>query len=185
MKIPIVSFYCDLNDSTFYSDHATQMMSQCDAIHRPYYILQKNYGSSWIDNVRAKPTFLLEMYEMLDTPFLWIDVDCSVLNIPSCIDSMSCDLASAKHNNGAIHDCVHYIGKSNKSYELLTIWKAQCDVSIKRGSHTILIDILKKRMVKNLNFEFLPDGFIHGPHVKIGLSKEKSKINFMKYERYR
>ena len=78
MKTKIVSFYCDVDGSSFYSDCANAMISKCTQLSIPHEIRHRQFGSNWIANVLAKPTFLLEMYNELTQPFLWVDVDCII-----------------------------------------------------------------------------------------------------------
>ena len=61
----LVSFYCDVDDSSFYKDNSIRLGRQCGDLGVPNLIVEENFGKDWIDNVRAKPFFLLKM--MLNT----------------------------------------------------------------------------------------------------------------------
>jgi len=182
MKTKIVSFYCDVGKSTFYSDCAKRMIARCKKLGLSYYIKERNYGKTWIDNVRAKPVFLLETFKELREPFLWVDIDCDIMQPIPSIDKLNCDLASApKHGKSMIiHDAVHYVGTSQVTLKLLKLWKRRCTTNPVGGSHRILNRIIVRKEVPNLRFKFLSDTLIKGPKIKIGISLEESKSNYFK-----
>ena len=177
----IVSFYSDPEPGvTFYSDSAKRMISDCKRLGLDYYIQHRDYGKDWIANVRAKPTFLLEAYDTLKEPFLWVDIDCKISQVP-VIPKTDCDMASvASSSNYTICDAVHYIGNTVTTRKLLVEWQKRCGACKTGGSHSILNKILVTKAIPELKFKFLPKTFIKGPVITIGLSSVKSKSNYFK-----
>ena len=78
----IVSFYHDIDDSEYFENHALRLMNECANFDLDTVILERDFGDTWIENVKAKPTFLLEMFDSLQEPFLWVDIDCKILSNP-------------------------------------------------------------------------------------------------------
>lgn len=163
----LVSFYCDVDGGDFYTHHAIRLKKQCEILKIPHLILKENFGTSWIDNVRAKPEFLLKMMNQLDEDFFWLDVDC---NIHKKIDfKLDVDWMSDMRKEGKPHDYVHFIKNNQSNKEFMIKWIAEIDKH-KKGSHTAFINIYS-----NLNFKQIPDGY-----VSLGLSTIESKKTYFK-----
>ncbi|MBC8183121.1 hypothetical protein H8E88_18615 [candidate division KSB1 bacterium] len=101
----IVSFYCDIDGKTFYSDCSKKLKANCDMLGIESIIVERNFGTEWIDNVRAKPVFIKEMFYMLKEPFICLDVDCEVLNLDFDI---AADWGFVLRSDGMPCDFVHY-----------------------------------------------------------------------------
>jgi len=181
MNTPIVSFYCDIKGKTFFSDSARVMEERCEELGIPHYIKKRDYGPHWLDNVRAKPTFLLETFDTLQKPFLWVDVDAVIGAVPDKVDSFTdVDFASVPtlpHKPFRVMDCTHYVGTSPLTRKLLVEWKERCDKQVelakrkrgcRAGSHGALNRILtSKKYQTELNFKFLPLSYGRGPVIKL------------------
>jgi hypothetical protein len=161
----LVSFYCDIDNSNFYKNSAIRLKKQCDDLYIPNLILEENFGNEWIDNVRAKPEFLLRMMNLLNEDFLWLDVDC---NIHKKIDfELDVDWMSDLKVDDSPHDYVHFIKNTQSNKDFIIKWMNEINEQ-KRGSHTAFI-----RIYKELNFSKIP-----GNYVSIGLSNIESKANY-------
>jgi hypothetical protein len=75
----LVSFYCDVDGGNFYTNHSIRLKKKCVDLGVPHIITQENFGESWIDNVRAKPIFLLKLLNELNDDLFWLDVDCDIV----------------------------------------------------------------------------------------------------------
>ena len=136
--------------------------------------------------MRAKPTFLLEMYYLLRAPFLWVDVDNRILAEPAEISGLNCDWASVRKDSElGIWDAVHYVGDSSRTEKLLQEWKQRCDAETVVGSHTLLSRILQTNAIPSLRFQYLPQTYIHGPIITIGLARTPSKEAYFEQRRRR
>jgi hypothetical protein len=166
----LVSFYCDVDDSDFYKKNSVRLRRQCEELEIPNLIVEENFGKTWIDNVRAKPTFLLKMMDFIDEDFLWLDVDCIInKKIDFALDTdWMCDITK----DGCPHDYVHLIKNSESNKNFIIKWINEIEEQ-KRGSHTAFI-----RIYKSLKFSRLPEGY-----VSLGLSNIDSKSDYFKNER--
>ena len=178
MNTPIVSFYRDILGKTFFSDSARAMEAKCEELGIPHYIKSRDYGSTWWDNVRGKPTFLLETFDTLQKPFLWVDADSIIGAVPDEVDSFTdVDFASVPGKLLKVMDCTHYVGTSPLTRKLLVEWKERCDKQVERakrkrgcrvGSHQALHKILTSAKYRPiLNFRFLPISYGRGPVIKL------------------
>lgn len=163
----LVSFYCDVDGKSFYSDNAIRLKKQCDDLNQESLILNEDFGGEWIDNVRAKPIFLLKIMNELDEDFFWLDVDCS---LHKKIDfNLDVNWMSDMINLNKPHDYVHFI-KNNESNKLFLIkWIKEIEER-KRGSHTAFMEIYNE-----LEFKKIPSGY-----VSLGLSTVESKTKYLK-----
>src|ERR1041385_3203818 len=98
-KIKIVSFHCDPDGGRYYATCAEQLTADCHRLQLPHLICERPLGKDWISAVRAKPTFLLEMFYTLRAPFLWVDVDNRIFSAPAEIETLNCDWASVRKNS--------------------------------------------------------------------------------------
>lgn len=161
----LVSFYADVDGKTFYSDAAKELMKECESLGVEYIVRERHFGNNWIDNVRAKPQFLLEMFDELKEPFLWLDCDCRILRPLDFV--VNEDWGVYMRENGTPHDFVHYISYSEKVRNFLLEWIKAIDTQ-GRGSHTAFISIADK-----LSIGVLPGGYF-----EIGLAETESKQKY-------
>ena len=163
----LVSFYCDPIGDNFYSNCAKILESKCKKLSIDYVIRKENFGKDWIDNVRAKPTFLLKMIDELKEDFIWIDIDC---DIQKKVDfQISSDWLVDFRSDSSPHDYVHCIRYSEKSIAFLKRWIKLIEEN-KKGSHSAFIEIYK-----SINIGKIPEGYF-----SLGLSPVSSKKNYFK-----
>ncbi len=186
MKTTIVSFHCDPDGGRYYATCAEQLAADCQRFQLKHQICERSLGHDWISAVRAKPTFLLEMYYFLQAPFLWVDVDNRILSEPVEIDGLNCDWASVqKDSELGIWDAVHYVGDSAETLALLEEWKRRCDAETIVGSHSLLARMLQTNAIPGLRFQYLPQAYINGPVITIGLAQTTSKQTYFQQRRQR
>ena len=161
----IVSFYCDIDGTTTYSDNAKKLILQCETLGIEHHIIEQKFGKDWIDNVRAKPLFLLKALEYLREPFIWLDCDSMVLK-PIDFEVKS-DWGVYMRENGTPHDFVHYVSNSRRTKKFIKLWIKTVEQK-REGSHTAFISIFHK-----INSEVLPDGYF-----QLGLAETKSKKEY-------
>ena len=161
----LVSFYCNIDGSTFYSDCAKLLKNACASLNMDNLIVNEKFGTSWIDNVRAKPIFLLKMLNELNEDFMWLDVDC---NIHKKIDfEIATDWLVDFRKKNIPHDYVHCIKNNEKSRSFIDTWIKKIDEQ-KKGSHTAFISISNM-----LNLTQIPNGY-----VSLGISNSLSKKKY-------
>lgn len=183
MPIPVVSFYSDIDGSTYYSACASRLAAQCESLGIAHHVVERRYGDDWIANVKAKPTFLREMYDTLGVPFLWVDADCDVLQYPAAVEPLTSDWACVKNLRDPGHlpvcDCVHYVGHSERARALLDTWIDTCAAPGTGGSHSGLCRILPDAVKAGLRLAWLPQSYVQGPVIRIGLAETPSKLEYL------
>lgn len=160
----LVSFYCDVDNSNFYRDSSVALKKQCDDLRIPNLILEENFGNTWIDNVRAKPIFLLKMMSQLNEDFFWLDVDCKIHKKIDFNFNSNSDWILDLRQDGCPHDYVHFIKNNDSNKDFIMKWINEIEDK-KRGSHTAFIGIHKQ-----LKFDVISEGY-----VSLGISNIDSK----------
>jgi len=78
MQTEVISFYSDLDGSTYYSDHAKRLKNQLDRLGLRSDIREKKSLGSYQKNCLSKPQFIYYMLVQKQQPILWLDVDSDV-----------------------------------------------------------------------------------------------------------
>jgi hypothetical protein len=161
----VISFFCDVDEKKFYENKSVELINMCKSLGVEHLVVEENFGKNWIDNVRAKPNFLLKMMNTLDHDFMWLDVDCY---INKKIDfDFDCDWMMDFRPDGQPHDYVHIIKNTEKNKDFMGRWIQEIEEK-KRGSHTAFMNIYK-----TLNYKPVPSGY-----VSLGLADVESKHNY-------
>jgi hypothetical protein len=116
----VISFFCDVDEKKFYQNKSVELIGMCNSLGVEHLVVEENFGNSWIDNVRAKPNFLLKMMNTLDHDFMWLDVDSF---ISKKIDfDFDCDWMMDFRPDGLPHDYVHIIKNTNGNKDFMNKW---------------------------------------------------------------
>lgn len=153
----IVSFF---TPDEYYKSCAINLKQRCDRLGAEHYIVERSFGHTWIENVRAKPLFLLEMTKKFGGGFFWLDVDCMLLKLP---DFKPAVWGVYLRQDGTPHDFVHYVPPNSQKF--LNMWLTEVN-KCGRGSHTAFINIV-------VDYEVMPTGYF-----ELGLSETKSKLAY-------
>ena len=62
MKTLLVSFYSDIENRTYYSDHGKRLKESCESLGIPNDIREKESLGSYQDNCLSKPQFILDLF---------------------------------------------------------------------------------------------------------------------------
>lgn len=198
MKTEIVSFYCDIDNRTYYSDHATRLRINCNENNIPHDIRQVESKGEYRLNCLTKPSFLLSVLEEKKKPFVWMDVDSIIHDELTVFDQLQdkCDVAFAY--NGIPPNIDFKLAKASPIYlnynpiviEFLKFWINQCDLNIKNPNvkvfdHEILMGVvlpmfLPKMKVGALSVNYaiwpgseIPSGL--KPYITMGIADGQSK----------
>ena len=126
MNTLLISFYSDIEDRTYYSDHAKRLISECEALEIPYDIRHKESLGSYQLNCLSKPQYILNMLEGLNKPVLWMDVDTKIHKKLDIFDDFGDDvdmvLSTANGMLSGIKASPLYFGNTEMARELLSVW---------------------------------------------------------------
>ena len=101
MKTQVISFYSDIDGTTYYSDHAERLKSQLNNLNVPYDIREKQSLGSYQKNCLSKPEFIYKMLLQKQYPVVWLDIDSDVKKSLSIYDNFNgnTDIALACSTN--------------------------------------------------------------------------------------
>lgn len=201
MQTEIVSFYCDIDNRTYYSDHARRFRINCNENSIPHDIRELPSRGEYRLNCLAKPKFILDVLLEKKKPFVWMDVDSIIHNELKVFDELEekCDIAFAYQ--GLPPHINYQFPKASPIYltyrdvviDFLKYWIEQCELNIQNNEvkvfdHEILMSKVipqffpKMRVgALGINYAISPGTAIpEGMHKMItmgiadGSSKEKS-----------
>jgi hypothetical protein len=165
----LVSFYCDVGTEKYYTECSLIFKNNCKKLGIDHLVINESFGENWIDNVRAKPIFLLKMINELNEDFIWLDIDC---NIKRKIDfTIDTDWMFDLRKCGTPHDYVHCIKNTENNKLFLQKWIKEIEDK-KKGSHTAFINIYKE-----LNHSLVPKNYF-----SLGSSNVNSKLKYFRNE---
>lgn len=97
MKTPLVTFFSDIDERTYYSDHAKRFIKNCRDLKIPFIVRELESKGNYRDNCLSKPRFLYDMIKEINIPFVWMDVDSVIHRSLDVFDDIgaNCDLAFA------------------------------------------------------------------------------------------
>jgi len=203
MKTEIVSFYCDIDDRTYYSDHARRLRINCNENNIPHDIRELPSRGEYRLNCLAKPRFILSVLEEKKRPFVWMDVDSLIHAELSIFDTLkdNCDMAFAYQGNppdvnpNLPKASPIYVNYTEKTIQCLTYWVERCEfnemnLGVKFFDHEVLMgevlpEFLSKMRIGMLGHPYaiwpgtsLPEGFT--PMITMGIADGKSKENSLR-----
>jgi len=82
----VISFF---TPDWHYPEYAQNLAADCKRLGLDHVIEQKLSTDSYVGNCNIKPFFIREKIQELKQPVLWIDVDGSILKIPSELEVLS------------------------------------------------------------------------------------------------
>lgn len=152
MQTEIVSFYCDIDDRTYYSDHARRFRINCNENKIPHDVRELKSRGGYRLNCLAKPKFILDVLLEKKKPFIWMDVDSIIHNELSIFDELEdkCDIAFAYQglpphiNYNSPKASPIYFTYRDIVIEFLKYWIEQCEENertsgVKVFDHEILM----------------------------------------------
>jgi len=198
MKTEIISFYCDIDNRTYYSDHARRFRINCNENNIPHDVRELKSRGEYRLNCLAKPKFILDILNEKKKPIVWMDVDSIIHNELSVFDTLEdkCDMAFAyqsidpsKSINTPKASPI-YVTYSPIVLEFLSYWVERCeenlrDQNIKVFDHEILmfqvLPVFLSRMriaALPINYAIWPGTSIPGnmtPMITMGIADGQSK----------
>jgi hypothetical protein len=197
MTTEVVSFFADVDNRTYYSDHAKRLRQSCEELGMPCDIRQLQTNGSYRANCLSKPRFLLEILEEKQKPFVWLDVDSIVHRPLEIFDEFGKFHDLAFPYIGTLNPLMPnvsliYINNSPVVFEFLKCWIDECEKNLhgtgrKVFDHEILIcevlpSFFLRMKIKQLNPPFaiwpgqtLPEDIF--PMITIGIADGDSKKN--------
>ena len=180
MKTEIISFYCDIDDRTYYSDHSRRLRINCNENNIPHDIRELPSRGEYRLNCLAKPKFILDVLLEKQKPFIWMDVDSRIHAELSIFDEIEdkCDMAFAYQ--GFPPNVNPQLPKASPIYltykpiviEFLKYWIERCEfnelnLGTKVFDHEILMGEVLPVYLPQLKIGQLPMNYAIWPGTKI------------------
>lgn len=203
MKTEIVSFYSDIDNRTYYSDHAKRLRQNCIELNMPYDIRELPSTGSYRLNCLSKPKFILAMMEEKKKPFVWMDVDSVIHNELKIFDDKEnvCDLIFAYQSIVPHKDVLKpkaspiYLNQTPIVYEFVKFWIDKCEENLKNNGpkvfdhEILLVEVLPKFIQKlrvgvlTMNYAIWPGTDAPNgmkPYITMGIADGDSKQKSLK-----
>jgi hypothetical protein len=173
MTTEIVSFFADIDNRTYYSDHAKRLRQSCEELGMPCDIRRLQTTGSYRMNCLSKPRFLLEILNEKQKPFVWLDVDSIVHRPLEIFDELEpvCDLAFAY--SGTLNPLMPkaspvFINNTPVVFEFLKCWIEECEKNLhgnarKVFDHEILIFMVLPLFFLRMKMKQLDSSFAIWP----------------------
>lgn len=197
MKTEIVSFYCDIDNRTYYSDHARRLRINCNENNMKHDIRELQSRGDYRLNCLAKPQFILDILNEKKRPFVWMDVDSLIHRELKVYDELEdkCDMAFAYQ--GIPPHIRYQYPKASPIYftykpivmEFLQFWVNECKKNIEEGGkhfdhevlmYKVLPEFLPKMQIAALGINYaiwpgtnIPQGM--EPMITMGIADGESK----------
>ena len=188
MKTEIISFYSDIDGTTYYSDCAKRLTPQLTALNVPHDIREKPSLGSYQKNCLSKPLFIYSMLTEKKKPLVWLDVDSTVLKpldvYDSCEGNTDIALACTTGNMMSAKASPIYFDYNNRIKLFLQKWMQLAEELDNRGQwfdHEALLSIIHASgadmQIKILNSAYCvwPGQEDESSVIVMGLSDAESK----------
>jgi len=189
MKTKLISFYSDIEGTTYYSDHAKRLIEECKSLDIPYDIRKKESLGSYQLNCLSKPQYILNMMEELNQPVLWMDIDSKLHKILDAFDSFdeSIDMVFSTANGqiSGMKASPLYFGNTSMSKQFIEAW-IQTGKDILENNKGVFdhepLFALIPIFVNKMNLRFVGPEYCTWPghtnentHITMGLADAESK----------
>ena len=193
MQTTLVSFYSDVDGSTYYSDHHKRIKTNCEELEIPYDFRKQESLGSYQLNCLSKPQFILDILNEKDEPIVWMDIDTVIHKQLNIFDTLSeFDIAFASSNgmiSGAKASPV-YVNNTYAGRQFMNHWIDNTKMVIKQGDelfdHEVLFPLLSQFSHEGspIQIAYLPASYCVWPGetnestaITMGLADGESKKN--------
>jgi hypothetical protein len=198
MKTEIISFYCDIDGSTYYSDNASRIINECVDLKIPFDFRKINSHGDYRLNCLRKPKFILSVLEEKKKPIVWLDIDSKLhktLDVFDKFAEMNVDLGFAyyetqKEKINVLQPKASpiFCNYNEKVINFLKTWLNKCEETLKSEErffdHEILMFRVLPFFVNQLKIGCLPLAYCVwpgrcpveiDPYITMGIADGKSK----------
>tara|TARA_Y100001963_G_scaffold112330_1_gene155478 strand:+ start:1093 stop:1878 length:786 start_codon:yes stop_codon:yes gene_type:complete len=139
MTTKIISYFCDIGDNTYYSDHAKRLEQDLSHFNLDYEISELESFNDYRLNCLRKPKFILEKIQENKQPILWLDVDSYVhrdLHMFDLFEETDYDLvyATERPDWGPLKASPLYFPYRERTLELIQTWVDDCEKCVETGN---------------------------------------------------
>ena len=189
----VISYYTDVDllKSTYYRDNYLRLKDELEKHNILYSIDNLISKNDYMENCLRKPRFILEKIQQLNTPVLWMDIDCHIQEFPHDFIDNEYDICVSvreRRQNGEIipESCFIYFNNTPSSISFIKDFVNHSEKATRDLDHLILIDLynyyIKTENIKIKEFDWHYASPKHLPMVKIvmgnSISADKRQIEY-------
>lgn len=153
MNTKLISFYCDIENKTYYSDCAKKLINACKMFNVSCDIEQIESSNNYMINCLRKPKFILNKLEHYKCPLIWMDADTEFRQPFNDFDNCDADLGFCSHtgNIEGIKASPVYFNYTQKCLSLVKDWVEICEDAIANNKFDLDHDALKHKVIPKYN----------------------------------
>jgi hypothetical protein len=193
----LISYYSDIAESSYYSDHYKRFVKDADLLGIKHHIENLGTGPSYQENCLRKPETIKRILQEIKEPVLWVDIDSKIhkndFNIFYEMDSKVAFSAVAPVPVwGAIKASPLYFNYSDSSISFLDEWIKRCKKAQSNGEnvfdHEVLFTMqhwlrehnVGHNIVVNSRYCVWPGTSDENTIIEMGLSDNEQKRNILR-----
>lgn len=129
MKTRVISFFCDVDNSTYYSEKAIEFNNKCCSLNIIHEVNQIESQGNWMLNCLSKPKFIITKLEQYKSPLIWMDIDTIIKQSFKDFDDCDCDVGFIRATDEmiSIKASPIYFNYTKNSIELINDWINICE----------------------------------------------------------
>jgi hypothetical protein len=89
MQTQVISYFCDVDERTYYSDHAKRFIEECTRFSMPYDVVHLESQGSYQSNCLIKPSFIYSKLMEHKKPLMWLDIDTYISKPPVACENLN------------------------------------------------------------------------------------------------
>jgi len=180
----IISFYSDPINSNYYMQNYKRLKTELDTISLPYHIEHLQTQKNYMENCLQKPRFILEKIQQLNTPVLWMDIDCIIKEFPHDFINNDYDICVSIRERRVTKEiipesCFVYFNNTKESINFIEDWVTASERATRDLDHLIMIDLYnyykKYKTIKIKEFDWFYASPLGLPNVKILMGNSKTE----------
>jgi hypothetical protein len=188
----IISFYSDPNPkiSTYYRDNYIRLKAELDNHSLNYSIDELPTKRNYMENCLRKPRYILQKITELNTPVVWMDIDCHIKQYPHDFIDNNFDICAAiretRPKEIIPESCFIYFNNNDTSINFIKEWIHRAETAVRDLDHLILIDLYNyykhNKQIKIKEYDWSYASPKNLPNVKImmgnSVSLDKRNIEY-------
>ena len=185
----IVSFFSDIEDNTYYSDHGKRLIDECKYLKLRYDITEKESTGDYRLNCLSKPKYILDKLDEKQEDLLWLDVDSKIHKEPVRFNDINGDIgfATSNGNLSGMKASPIFLKNNEKSRMFVKTWiKATLNIlenDISKFDHEPLFQLIPMFLQSGaISISFVGEEYCAWPGktndntiITMGLADAKSK----------
>ena len=89
MNTLVISYFCDVDGQTYYSDHSKRFIEECRSLQIPHEVSEIQSQGSYQNNCLLKPKYIYSKLTQHQRPLLWLDIDTFIFKKPTVFDGFN------------------------------------------------------------------------------------------------